>query len=212
MSGIISEAIDKYVEEHSSPISELLNELEKETAEQTDCPQMLCGQVEGMLLQMLIKVTGAQKVVEIGTFTGYSALMMAEGLPENGELLTCEISTKNAEIARRYFAKSPVGDKIRLELRPAMNTLRTFDDETIDFVFIDADKASYVQYYEESFRILKRGGLIVVDNTLWSGQVLDPDDSESQAIALFNETVKKDDRVEKVILTVRDGIYLIRKK
>ena len=212
MSDMIPEAIDKYVEEHSSPVSELLRELEKETAEQTDCPQMLCGKVEGMLLQMLIKISGAKKVVEIGTFTGYSALMMAEGLPDDGELITCEVSSKNAEIAKRYFKMSPFGHKIRIELRPAINTLRTIDDGTADFVFIDADKASYVQYYEESFRILKPGGLIVADNTLWSGRALDPEDSESQSIALFNNTVKKDNRVEKVMLTVRDGIYLIRKK
>jgi caffeoyl-CoA O-methyltransferase len=212
MSGIIPEAIDKYVEEHSSPVSELLSKLEKETVEQTDCPQMLCGRVEGMLLQILIKISGAKKIVEIGTFTGYSALIMAEGLPDDGELITCEVSSKNAEIARRYFEMSPFGDKIRLELRPAINTLRTIDDGSVDFVFIDADKISYALYYEESLRILKPGGLIAADNTLWSGRALDPEDSESQSIALFNTTVKKDNRVEKVMLTVRDGIYLIRKK
>lgn len=212
MSYIVPDPIEKYAEEHTSPISVLLERLEQETAEKTDSPQMLCGRVEGRFLQMLIKITGSKKVVEIGTFTGYSALLMAEALPEIGELITCELATNNAEIAQRYFDMSPYGGKIQLKVGPALETLKKVTDNSIDLVFIDADKASYTLYYEESIRIIRSGGIIAADNALWSGRVLDPEDDESRAISSFNKTVKEDERVDKVLLTVRDGIYLIRKK
>jgi caffeoyl-CoA O-methyltransferase len=161
---------------------------------------------------MLIRLSGAEKVVEIGTFTGYSALMMAEGLPENGKLITCEISEEYARIAKKYFDISPYSSLIEIKIGPALNTLTHISSETIDFVFIDADKALYSNYYEESMRIVKKGGLIAADNALWSGRVLNPEDEDSHALALFNKTVKEDKRSEKVLLTIRDGIYLIRKK
>jgi caffeoyl-CoA O-methyltransferase len=138
--------------------------------------------------------------------------MMAEGLPDDGELITCELATNNAAIARRYFDGSPYGGKIQLKIGPAIDTLKEIPDGSSDFVFIDADKASYPLYYEESVRILKTGCIIAADNTLWSGRVLDPEDDESRAISLFNTTVREDERVDKVMLTVRDGMYLIRKK
>jgi caffeoyl-CoA O-methyltransferase len=209
---LVPEEIEKYVAEHTSPVSSLLEELEKETYKNTSLPQMLSGKVEDRLLQMLIRISGAMRVVEIGTFTGYSALMMAEGLPEDGELITLEISREYAEIAMSYFKRSPLAHKIKLILGPAKDTLKQIQDEGIDFVYIDADKKSYPLYYEESLRILNKGGLIVADNALWSGRVLSPQDDNSKAISRFNEIVRKDDRVEKVMLTVRDGIYLIRKK
>ncbi|MGW8273320.1 MAG: O-methyltransferase, partial [Thermodesulfovibrionales bacterium] len=149
--------------------------------------------------------------VEIGTFTGYSALMMAEGLPEQGELITCERSEQFAGIARRYFRRSPHGGKIRILMGNAAETLREIHDRSVDFVFIDADKKSYVLYYEESLRMIKPGGLIAVDNTLWYGRVLSPQDEDSLAIAGFNMMVSEDSRVEKVLLTIRDGVTLIRK-
>ncbi len=204
--------IEKYVEEHSEPVNGLLEELEKETYEKMDNPQMLSGMVEGRLLQMLVRISGARKVVEIGTFTGYASLMMAEGLPDNGELITCEKSKKYARVAQRYFNRSAVGKKIHLRPGPAKKTLGQIPDKTIDFIFIDADKSSYSFYYEEGLRILKQGGLIAVDNVLWSGRILNPEDNDSRAIAEFNKKVREDSRVEKVILTVRDGVYLIRKK
>jgi caffeoyl-CoA O-methyltransferase len=173
---------------------------------------MLSGKVEDRLLQMLIRISGAKRAVEIGTFTGYSSLMMAEGLPEDGELITLEICKKYAEIAMRYFKRSPYADRIKLIFGPALNSLKQIPDESIDFVFIDADKKSYTLYYKESLRILQKGGLIAVDNTLWSGRVLSPQDADSKAIALFNEIVKNDETVEKVMLTIRDGLFLIRKK
>ena len=209
---LIPKEIQEYVAEHTSPVSSLLDELERETNKKTSAPQMLSGKVEDRLLQMLVRISGAKRVVEIGTFTGYSSLMMAEGLPEDGELITLEICKKHAEIAKDYFKRSLHGKKIKLIFGPALNSLKQITDKSIDFVFIDADKKSYSLYYKESLRILRKGGLIAVDNTLWSGRVLSPQDADSKAIALFNEIVKKDKMVEKVMLTVRDGIYIIRKK
>ncbi len=212
MSEIVPGKIERYVESHTSPLSGLLEELIKETHEKTPSPQMLTGRVEGRILRMLVTISRARRVFEIGTFTGFSALMMAEGLPKGGELITCELTTNNAAIAQKYFDRSPYGRKITLRIGPALDTMKTIPDETIDFVFIDADKNAYPQYYEESMRILRPDGIITADNTLWGGKALEPDDEESRAIAAFNDRVSKDDRAEKVMLTIRDGIYLIRKK
>lgn len=209
---ILPEDIENYVEKHTSAETALLKELEKETIACTEYSSMLTGRVAGRLLQLLIRISGARKVIEIGTFTGYSALMMAEGLPEDGKLITCEISEEYARIAQKYFDHSPYSQKIEIKIGSAIETLRTITPESIDFVFIDADKISYSQYYDKSMTIVKKGGLIAADNALWSGRVLHPDDEDSQALALFNKKVKEDTRAEKVLLTVRDGIYLIRKK
>ncbi len=204
--------IERYVREYSGPVPPLLDELEKETRKRTSFPQMLTGKVEGMFLRMVVGISGARKAVEIGTFTGYSALMIAEGLPEDGKLITCEISEEYAAIAQSYFRRSPSAGKIDLRLGPAIETLRRIEDASVGFVFIDADKASYPAYYEESVRILAEGGLVIADNVLWGGRVLSPPDGDSRAIAAFNRKVKDDKRVEKVMLAIRDGVYLIRKK
>lgn len=208
----LPEELTRYIEDHAGPVSPLLEELERETREKTRNPGMLTGRVEGAFLRMLVGVLGARKVLEIGTFTGYGALMMAEGLPADGELITCDVSREYASFAQRFFDRSPHGKKIRLALGPAAGTLRGIPDGSVDFVFIDADKESYPAYYEESIRVLRGGGVIAVDNALWSGRVLSPEDGDSRAIALFNRRVREDDRVEKVMLPVRDGVYLIRKR
>jgi caffeoyl-CoA O-methyltransferase len=208
----LPEDLERYAAEHTGPVSPLLEEIERETRERTGHPGMLTGRVEGTFLRMLVGISGARRVVDIGTFTGYSALMMAEGLPEDGLLITCEIVEAHADMARRFFARSPHGRKIRLAIGPAIGTLRGIEDRSVDFVFIDADKGSYTLYYEESLRILKPGGLVVADNAFWHGRVLSPRDDDDRAIASFNRTVREDERVEKVLLTVRDGIYLIRKR
>jgi caffeoyl-CoA O-methyltransferase len=207
----LPEELARYVEENVGPVSPLLEELERETRERTGRPGMLTGRVEGSFLRMLVRLSGAKKIVEIGTFTGYSALMMAEGLPADGELVTCEIFGVYASIARKYFDRSPHGRKIRLVLGPAVETLGGISDESVDFVFIDADKEGYSLYYEESVRILRGGGLIAADNVLWYGRVLSPEDDDSRAIVSFNRRVMGDARVEKVMLPLRDGVYLIRK-
>ncbi|MDH3257921.1 MAG: class I SAM-dependent methyltransferase [Deltaproteobacteria bacterium] len=207
----IIKEVEQYAESHTGPVSPIFLELERETIEDTDRANMLTGRVVGIFLKMLVQVSGAKKVVEIGTFTGYSALMMASGLPEGGELVTCEVSVEYARIARKYFDRSPHGKKIDVQVAPALETVKKIPDGSVDFVFIDADKRSYHLYYEESLRILRQGGLIAVDNVLWYGSVLSPHDEDSRAITSFNEMVLKDERVENVILTVRDGLSLIRK-
>lgn len=205
---------DKYIDDHTDDVSPLLRELVEETEEVTGLSRWSIGKVEGKLLQLLVKISGVRKAIEIGTFTGYSALIIAEALPEDGRLITCETNEKHAEIARRYFEKSPHAAKISLKLKPALETLKGIADSSVDFVFIDADKPSYSQYFDEAMRILQSGGLIFVDNVFWRNKIFkQPITNENaRAIAAFNAKVKKDDRVEKVMLSVRDGIYLIRKK
>ena len=210
----LSALIEKYIDDHTDDISALLLDLLDETEEVTGVSRWSIGKVEGKLLQLLVKISGVRNAIEIGTFTGYSALIIAEALPEDGRLITCETNPKHAEIALRYFRKSPQGSKIRLELKPAMETLRGIADSSVDFVFIDADKPSYGRYFDEAMRILQTGGLIFVDNVFWRNKIFkEPSTNENaRAIAAFNEKVKNDDRAEKVMLNVRDGVYLIRKK
>lgn len=203
--------MERYAHAHTTRPSDLLEELERETKKCVPMSQMLTGSVEGTLLRMLVRISGAKKVVDVGTYTGYSALMMAEGLPPDGELITCEVSKDHAELALRFIARSPRANQIRLRLGHALDTLREIPSGSTDFVFIDADKSSYSDYYEESLRIIRHGGLIAVDNVFWSGKVLNPGDEDSLAIVEFNELVKNDERVEKVMLSIRDGVYLIRK-
>lgn len=214
MGNDLSAIIEKYVDDHTDDLSPLLSELVKETEEATGHSWWSIGKVEGKFLQMLVKISGARNVVEIGTFTGYSALIIAGALPEDGRLITCETDERNAQIARRYFKKSASGSKIRLELRPALETLEQLADNSVDFVFIDADKPSYGRYFDEAMRILQSGGLILVDNVFWRNKIfLQPiTNRNARAIAAFNEKVKNEDRAEKVMLSVRDGVYLIRKK
>ena len=205
---------EKYIEDHTDDISPLLLELVAETEEVTGLSSWSIGKVEGKLLQLLVKISGARQAIEIGTFTGYSALIIAEALPEDGRLITCETNEKHAQIALRYFKKSPQGSKIRLELKPAMESLSEIADNSVDFVFIDADKPSYGRYFDEALRILHAGGFIFVDNVFWRNKIFKRKMTNDNAIAIaaFNKKVKTEDRVEKVMLSVRDGIYLIRKK
>ena len=210
----LSALIEKYIDDHTDDISPLLLDLLDETEEVTGVSRWSIGKVEGKLLQMLVKISGARNAIEIGTFTGYSALIIAAALPEDGRLITCETNPKHAEIALRYFRKSPQGGKIRLELRPAMETLGGIADNSVDFVFIDADKPSYGRYFDEAMRIMHAGGFIFVDNVFWRNKIFKQriTNENAKAIAAFNEKVKNDDRAEKVMLNVRDGVYLILKK
>jgi caffeoyl-CoA O-methyltransferase len=205
---------EKYIDDHTDDISPLLLELVDETEEVTGLSWWSIGKVEGKLLQLLVRISGVKNAIEIGTFTGYSALVIAEALPEDGSLITCETNPKHAEIALRYFRKSPQGGKIQLELKPAMETLRGIADNSVDFVFIDADKPSYGSYFDEAMRILHTGGWVFVDNVFWRHKIFKRPitNKNAKAIAAFNEKVKNDSRAEKVMLNVRDGVYLIRKK
>lgn len=209
---LVPEEIEDYVSAHSQPLPPLMEELVAETREvMGDRAGMLSGQIEGALLQTLITSLGAKRVLEIGMFTGFSALMMAAALPDDGQLITCELDDRAITFAQRYFARHPDGGKIEIRRGPAVETLRTLEP-AFDLVFIDADKTNYTAYYEAGLDLLAPNGVIVVDNVLWSGDVLDPKDENGKAIVAFNKHVQNDDRVTNVILTVRDGISLIRRR
>jgi len=209
---IVAREAEEYASEHTTPLSSLLEEVEYFTLTKTPYPNMLTGRVEGRFLQLAVQLSGAQRIVEIGTFTGYSALAMAEGLAEGGQILTIENNPSHAKISQRFFDRSPDGFKIDLRLGEALDILKTLPDAETDLVFIDADKQNYSAYYKEAMRILRNGGLILADNALWYGRVFDPKDDDSRSIADFNELVKADNAAEKLFLTIRDGIYLIRKR
>ncbi len=208
---LVPEAIERYATAHTIPESPLLRELVEETFAKTQIPHMQVEHLEGAFLRLLARITGARRVLEIGTFTGYSALVMAEGLPEDGRLITCDIDPAATEIARRYWARSPHGKKIELLLGPALENLKTIAGP-FDLVFIDADKENYVKYWEACLPKVRRGGLLVADNVLWSGRVLNPKDDSDKALVAFNAHVHTDPRVEAVMLTVRDGMMLAWKR
>jgi caffeoyl-CoA O-methyltransferase len=212
MPQLVPSKIDKYAATHTTSLPPLLEELVRETeAKFPDRSEMLCGQVEGQFLRLLVSQSGAKRVLEIGTFTGFSALMMAAGLPADGEVVTLEIDPEHAAFARSYFERSEHGKKIRLVEGPALESLKTLSGP-FDFAFIDADKVSYPDYYEATLPLLKQGGLIAVDNALREGKVLKPKGEPSRRTAELNDMITKDDRVEHVMLTVRDGIMLVCKK
>jgi caffeoyl-CoA O-methyltransferase len=206
----VSAEIESYAAAHTTPAADIYQQLAEETRAATKSPQMQIGPVEGALLSMIVKLAKPLRALEIGTFTGYSALRIAESLPEDGRLTTCEIDPAHAAIARKYFDQTLAGRKIDLKLGPALTTVQNLH-EPLDFVFIDADKANYSAYYDAVTPWLRLGGLIVADNVLWSGRVLDPKDEDSKAIAAFNERVRRDSRMRSVMLTVRDGISVIQK-
>ncbi len=209
---VVAGEAEQYAAGHTTPMSPVLEEIERYTLKKSGYPSMLTGRIEGRFLQLIVALSGFRDVVDIGTFTGYSALAMAESLPPDGKVLTIEHNSANADIAQGFFDRSPHGGKIALQRGEAVDILKSMPPEAIDLVFIDADKANYLVYYHESMRILRKGGLILADNALWYGRIFDPKDDDSKAMALFNEEVSGDDRAEKLFLTLRDGIYLIRKK
>jgi len=211
MKDFIDPAVERFARDHTERESELHVRLREETYRVMNSPQMQVDAIEGRFLKMLVRLTGARTILEIGTFTGYSALMMAEGLPDDGRLITCEVDPKAAAIAQRYFSESPHGSKITIRMGPALETIKTLSGP-LDLVFIDADKANYSHYYEASLPLLKPGGLIIADNVLWSGRVLDPKEPDDHAIVAFDRMVQSDSRVENVCLTVRDGMMLARKR
>jgi caffeoyl-CoA O-methyltransferase len=208
---IVTPAIERYAAAHTRPEPALLEELAEETRRTRSDHGMLCGRLEGRLLKLLVQLLQARRVLEIGLFTGYSALSLAEGLPEDGELISCDIDPRAGEFARRYFARSPHGAKIAVRIAPALETLRTLAPP-FDLVFIDADKENYPLYYRAAIDLLRPGGVVAIDNTLWSGRVLAPVDASDRAIAALNQEILADQRVENVLLTVRDGLQLVRKR
>src|SRR5438445_3870980 len=203
---IIEPRIEEYVERVTTPHDPLLAELSEETARELGMPQMLTGPVAGRLLELLVWISQPKRVVEIGTFSGHSALAMAAALPDGGRIDACEIDPERAAFAQRYFDRSPHGSKIELHVGPALETLERLEG-TFDFVFIDAEKEGYIDYYEAVLPRLAHRGLIVPDNTLAGGRVVD----ESPPIAAFNEHVAADPRSVQVVLSGRDGITLLRR-
>ena len=211
MDRFIDTEVEQFARDHTEHETDLYTSLREETYRAMKSPHMQVDLIEGRFLKMLVRLTGARVVLELGMFTGYSALMMAEGLPEGGRLITCEIDPKAEAIARRYFAESPHGNRITIRMGPALETIKTLTDP-LDLVFIDADKSNYANYYEACLPLLRPGGLIVADNVLWSGKVLHPNDANDHAIVAFNRMVQSDRRVENVCLTVRDGMMLAWKR
>ncbi|MEK9628190.1 MAG: class I SAM-dependent methyltransferase [Nitrospinota bacterium] len=206
----IDEKIEDYAFDHTSYEGDLLKQLEEETYEKLEIPQMTTGRIEARLLKLLARLASAKRILEIGTFAGYSALSMAEALPEGGELVTCEMDPEAIGVAKKYFNLSPHGKKITLMEGPALDSLKKVSGP-FDMAFIDADKENYSNYYETILPLIRSGGLIAIDNVLWSGRVLDPQDNSDKAIHQLNELVVKDDRVESVLLTVRDGLNCVIK-
>src|SRR5437868_12707000 len=211
MDRFIDAAVEQFAHDHTEPETDLYVRLREETYRVMQRPQMQVDVIEGRFLQMLVRLSGAKKILELGMFTGYSTLMMAEALPDDGHLITCEIDPKAEAIARRYFAESPDGHKITIRMGPALDTIKTLNGP-LDIVFIDADKPNYKNYYGACLPFLKPGGLIVADNVLWSGKVLNPQNADDHAIVAFDRMVQSDPRVENVCLTVRDGMMLARKR
>ncbi len=212
MTDIVSPAIEAYAEAHTTAPPDYLEAVAAETRASLPAPGMMVGRLEGRLLELLVFGTGATSVLEIGTFSGYSSMAMAAGLPPGGSIVTCEINPVHAEFARRHIAASPYADRIEVRVGPAIDTIAALPGP-FDLVFIDADKASYPAYYEAVLAKLSPRGLIVADNTLWSGQILDPGDTtaDTEALRAFNDKVATDPRVVAVQTTVRDGVTIIRR-
>jgi len=210
MTPLLLPGIEDYASAHTQAPGELLKELEQKTYAECESPQMVVGALEGGCLRMIVAISGAKRILEIGTFTGYSALSMAEALPDDGELIACDVNEETSKIAQSFFDRSPHGKKITIKIDPALETLATLDGP-FDLVFIDADKENYCAYYEAVLPKLKTGGLILADNVLWSGGVLNPKSESDHALVKFNKLVTEDNRVENVLLTLRDGVMMARK-
>ena len=208
---LVSKDIEKYCKDYSLDDTDLLKELSKITWETEDIPQMLCGSLVGGLLQMLIKISGAKRVLEIGMFTGYSTLKMAEALPADGEIHSCELMEKHIVTARGWFKKSDVNYKISIHKGEADKSLEEFRAGSFDMMFVDADKTGYPEFYRKGTMLLKKGGIAIFDNMLWSGSVLNPEDDDAKALRETAELIKNDGRLEQLLLPVRDGLMIYRK-
>ena len=209
---IVHPEIEAYAEAHTTAPAEHLMALAAETERSLPAPQMMVGPLEGRFLEMLIFTSGARSVLEIGTFSGYSALSMAAAMPPDGRIVTCDVDPRAVEVARRFVGASPHAGKVDIRFGPALDTVAQLEGP-FDLVFIDADKTAYVDYYEASLPKLSPRGLIVADNTLWSGRVVEGDDADERTRALMelNDRLRSDPRLVCVLLTVRDGITLVRR-
>jgi caffeoyl-CoA O-methyltransferase len=213
MDRLLAADIEAYAQAHSMPESDLCRTLREETQRCMESPQMIVGPLEGAFLKMMTQLVQATRVLEIGMFTGYSALCFAEALPAEGTVLTCEVDEESAALARQYFAQSPIGKKIEVRMGPALDTMRHLK-EPFDLIFIDADKINYVNYYRRALDLVSPQGVILIDNVLWDGDVLKhpAPDEQTAAIQELNRVVAADSRVTAVLVTIRDGVLVIRPK
>ncbi len=211
MKSLVSADIEAYAQAHSMAESPLCRALREETTRRMEFPQMVVGPLEGAFLKMMTQVVQATRVLEIGMFTGYSALCFAEVLPPGGTIVTCEIDDESASVARKYFAQSPYGKKIEIRMGPALDTMESLTG-LFEVIFIDADKTNYVNYYRRALDLISPTGVILIDNVLWDGDVLKqpPPDERTAAIQELNREVASDPRVTAVLLTLRDGVLVIR--
>ncbi|MEV4344691.1 class I SAM-dependent methyltransferase [Actinoplanes sp. NPDC049596] len=212
MAEIISDEINDYLLAHTTPQDDVLRDLAAETrALFPDAAGMQITHDEGELLTMLVRLTGARYAVEVGVFTGYSGLCIARGLPKDGRLVCCDVSEEYTAVARRFWARAAVDELIELRLGPAIGTLQQLE-AGIDFAFVDADKTGYPDYYDALVPKLRPGGLMVLDNTLRDGRVLQPSHESDVVVSRLNDRIVTDERVESVLLPVRDGVTLVRKR
>lgn len=211
MKTVVSADIEAYAQAHSMPESDLCRALREETQRRMESPQMIVGPLEGALLKMMAQLVCARRVLEIGMFTGYSALCFAEALPADGTVIMCEVDEASAALARQYFSRSPIGKKIEICMGPALDTMRDLTGP-FDLIFIDADKMNYLNYYRRALDLLSPTGVILIDNVLWDGDVLKqpPPDEKTAAIQELNRVVAADPRVSAVLVTIRDGILVVR--
>lgn len=210
MSFIVEPSVEAYATEHSSPDAELFSRLAQETREKTTAPQMMVGLLEGQFLGTLVRLIGAKRILEIGTFTGYSSISMALALEPDGRIITCDVNDDTTSIARRYAEEAGVLDRIEYRTAPGLDSIAELEGR-FDLIFIDADKPNYLNYYEATLPKLAPRGVMILDNTLWSGRVADPDenDDNTRAIREVNDRILDDPRVNNVLLTVRDGMNLV---
>jgi caffeoyl-CoA O-methyltransferase len=211
----LSPEISRYLISHGTPPDDLQQRLIAETSGLGSVAGMQISPEQGAFMTVLTRLVGARRAIEVGTFTGYSALCIARGLPDDGGLLCCDVNEEWTGIGRRYWQEDGVGGKIELRIGPAAATLSALSTEPMwDLAFIDADKPNYPRYYEEVLTRLRQGGVILVDNVLWNGRVVDPDpvDANLSAILAFNDLVAADDRVDVVMLAIGDGLTLARKR
>ncbi|MGB3589326.1 MAG: O-methyltransferase [Tunicatimonas sp.] len=210
---LLPTALESYVQEHSTLEPSLLSELRRETYLEVLMPQMVSGPIQGSILAMLIRMIRPNRILEVGTFTGYSAIWMASALPEGGKLITLDINEELEEMVQRYIRRAELQNTIEAKIGNALEIIPTLN-ETFDLVFIDADKDNYPRYYELVLKKLRSGGFIIADNVLWYGKVVSDKkvDAKTKALQDFNTFVQQDSRVENVLLPIRDGLMIAQKK
>lgn len=207
--------IEEYILSHIDPEPELLKRMTREAHVKLLRPRMISGNIQGRLLKVLTSMLMPQNVLEIGTFTGYSALCIAEGAPDTSKIVTIEIDDEMESFIRKYLQESEYGHKIELKIGDALKLMQAYENNYFDLIFIDANKRDYCDYYDVAFDKLRKGGVILADNTLWNGKVIDQkfqNDDQTKGVLKFNNQIKEDTRIEKVILPIRDGLTIIRKK